>query len=348
MQHRRRYTLYRSLCWVVVMRAHFYTVLGCAFFAGCAFFPDFAHTPAARLPVAEVVNQIRCDMYEFLKDHESGTAAFSLDLDSYATVELSLSTSSGGDVKFARIDSIRLGAQNWLAKAPFPTLGAGASGEVSAKVTVNIAQNPELLKPLCENGRRYGYAEILSNKPYADRVLINDMRIASWLKRTFESSERIVPSGAYCNSKSSKGPSGPSQSLCSVGLDNATLTTKFQIVGDVSGGILALERLIPVVQTPTVGLDIGYTHQIKIIFQGNDVVESRKPRYVATRRAPAPPVYRDFRKKLDCEDLKGPARDNCFKERGRESSQQPLPTSDASGVERQLRSIRDALILNSK
>ena len=324
---------------------------------GCVYFPDFEQTPVTRLPVAEVVNQIRCDMYEFLKDHQAGGRAFSLDLSSYATVELSLSTTSGGDVKFAKIDAVRLGASNWLAKDPFPNAGAGVTGEVSTKVTVNIAQDPELLRPMCENGRTYGYGKVLSGEPYADRVLINDMRLAAWLKRTFDSADRIVPSGPFCNIKSGKGPSGPSQSMCSVGLDNATLTTKFQMVGDVSGGILALEKLIPVVATPTVGIDIGYTHQIKIIFQGNNVLDTSKPYRTAQPRfyrdrsyeGPPPPGQpRTFDKQLRCEDLIGAERDACFQSRGRRSAPRPPPPPDTAGVERQLRSIRDALILNSR
>ena len=231
------------------MRTPLYGGISCALFlAGCAYFPDFEHTPSARLPVAEVVNQIRCDMYDFLKDHEPGGAAFSLDTNSYATVELSLATTSSGDVKFAKVDAIGLGAANWLAADPFPSLGSKAQGEVTTKVTVNIAQDPKLLKHLCENGPRYGYGEILSDKPFADRVLINQMRVSSWLKRTFSSSDRIVPSGNFCNSKA-KGPDGDKLTLCSVGLDNATLSTKFQLVGDASGGLLSLERLVPVVQT---------------------------------------------------------------------------------------------------
>jgi len=52
---------------------------------GCAYFPDFELTLSAWLPVSEVVNEIRCDIYEFRKEHHPGEGTFSLDTSSYVT-----------------------------------------------------------------------------------------------------------------------------------------------------------------------------------------------------------------------------------------------------------------------
>ena len=214
----------------------------CLLLAGCVYFPDFENTPSARLPVSEVVNQIRCDMYQFLKDHPAGRGTFSPDPDSYATVELALSTTAFGDVKFSKIDTVRLGATGFLAigssSQPFPSLALKQSGQVVAKVTVNISQNPINLRSKCERG--YEYGGVFDGGPNSDRTLINNLRIASWLQRTFESGDRIVHTGHYCNIRTKTIGSG--QSACSVGLETAVLTTKFQLIGDVSGGMLDFER----------------------------------------------------------------------------------------------------------
>jgi hypothetical protein len=349
-----------------------------ALVGGCVYFPDFEHTPSARLPVAEVVNQIRCDMYEFLKDHPPGHATFSLDTDNYATVELSLSTTAFGDVKFSKIDTVRLGARGFLAigssAEPFPSAGLKNTHQVITKVTVNISQNPEHLRDKCERGYEYGYGAILSDSPHADRVLINNLRIASWLKRNFENSTRIVHTGAYCNVKAGKGGLSAGQETCSVGLDNATLTTKFQLVGDVSGGMLDFAKLIPVVATPTLQLNADYYHQIQIIFAGNNALDrkktplvyapsDRKRDYYYYDRFDAPKI-----KPLECTgDPESDAYKQCLKlrdmQRELQRSQKELDRKmrsleareqapaaspgDADTVARQLRSIRDALILNS-
>ncbi len=55
-------------------------------------------------------------------------------------------------------------------------------------------------------------------------------------------------------------------------LETATLTTKFQLVADASAGVLDLAKLIPIVATPTLDLNVDYSHQIQIIFTGNNAV----------------------------------------------------------------------------
>lgn len=339
---------------------------------GCAYFPDFEHTPSARLPVSEVVNQIRCDMYEFLKYHPAGAANFSLDTKSYATVELSLSTTAFGDVKFSKIDTVRLGASGFLAigssSQPFPSVSLKNTHQVVTKITVNISQNPEDLRKKCERGYEYGYGAIFSDDPTADRTLINQLRIASWLKRTFESGDRIAHTGRYCNVKSAKGGPSKDQELCSVGLENATLVTKFQLIGDVSGGMLDFAKLIPVVATPTLQLNADYYHQIQIIFSGNNAIDpkvrqvARRPPppmvpYAATRRMKAiectgDPSSETYRQCLllknmqrELEQLEKNLQDRMREIEAREQMSGYQP-GEADTIARQLRSIRDALILN--
>lgn len=238
---------------------------------GCAFFPDFETSPVYRAPISEVVNQIRCDLSEFLKWHKANITNpnFSLDEKSYATMELSLSTTAYGDAKFSRIDTIRLGASGFLAvgggNQPFPTLGVKQLNQTVAKVTVNVSQDSDLLSDACA----YGYGQVFSSEPHADRVLINDMRVGEWLKRSFESAQRIKSQGPVCDMRPTKGT--PSNA-CSVSLETAVLTTKFQLIGDVSGGLLDMAKLVPVISTPTLQLNADYYHQITIIFSGNNSV----------------------------------------------------------------------------
>ena len=343
------------------------------FVAGCAFFPNFEHTPSAHLPVSEVVNQIRCDMYEFLKDNPAGNRNFSLDTNSYATVKLTLSTTAFGDVKFSRIDTIKLGAQGFLAVgssgSPFPSLGVKQSNVVLAELVVNIPQNKELLREKCENGREYGYGEIFKDTGHEDRILINDLRIASWLKRTFERGDRIVHTGRHCDIRSKT--LSDKVLPCSVSLETATLTTKFQLIGDMSGGVLNLAKLVPVIATPTLQLYADYYHQIQIIFSGNNAVDAKAG--ALRRQTSAPPLPRRMQqpyfrappeiKLAPCEGdketesykqcllLQRIQRENIdLKERLNELEQR-RPDEDARGgssdaISRQLRSIRDTLILN--
>lgn len=125
---------------------------------------------------------------------------------------------------------------------------------------------------------KYGYGEILSSEPHADRVLINQLRVAEWLKRSFNRAERIKHHKEVCNIRSKKGGDDKAKP-CSVSLELATLSTKFQLVGDASGGLLDLAKVIPVVATPTLQINADYFHQITIIFSGNNAVaESSKIR----------------------------------------------------------------------
>lgn len=279
---------------------------------GCTFFPDFANSPVYHAPISEVVNQIRCDMHIFLeKQRTVVNPNFSLDDKGYATVELALSTTAFGDVKFAKIDTVRLGAQGFLAVGsstqPFPSLAAKQLNQTVARVTVNVSQDPGMLRDACG----YGQHEVLSSKPTADRVLVNDLRIAQWLTRSFANAQRIKHEGPVCDMRAGKNAPG---NACSVSLETAVLTTKFQLIGDASAGVLGLAKLIPVVATPTLQLNVDYYHQITIIFSGNNAVANA-----------GLPMVRGL----------GPTA---------RSVRQPEPS--AADVIRQLRSIRDATILN--
>jgi hypothetical protein len=64
-----------------------------------------------------------------------------------------------------------------------------------------------------------------------------------------------------------------------------TLTTKFELLVDVSAGVLALAKLIPVVATPTAELSGDYYHQIQIIFHGNNAIAKGTFSRVAKRSA---------------------------------------------------------------
>jgi hypothetical protein len=239
-------------------------------FEGCAFYPDFQTSPVYHVPIAEVVNQIRCEMYDFVRSQEAvHNPNFSLDPESYATVELSLSTTAFGDVKFAKIDTKKLGFEHILAigsaTQPFPSLDAKNTEQTVAKVVVNISQNPSLLNKACG----YGQWEILSDAPNADRVLVNDLRLSEWLKHSFAGAQRIKSQGDACNERAA--PKEKAKD-CSVSLETATLTTKFELVADVSAGVLDLAKLIPIVATPTLDLNVDYYHQVQIIFSGNNAI----------------------------------------------------------------------------
>ena len=339
-------------------------------FGGCAFFPDFATSPVYHLPISEVVNQIRCDMHRFLVSAPDDRN-FSLDKNSYATVELALSTTAYGDVKFSRIDTVRLGARGFLAvgggSEPFPSLGTKVSGQTVAKVQVNISQNPELLADACS----YGYGEILSAEPHADKVLINQMRVAEWLKRSFDRGERIKSEGASCDTRSKKGGDGGKP--CSVSLELATLSTKFQLVADVSGGMLDFAKLIPVVATPTLALGTDYYHQVTIIFSGNNAIDTKARageklaqrdgyiysppvRYEYQRRSYDEKRYKEDDQSPEAEKWRRDKRDREERDRlrrlerlERRLDQTPTRSSeeDSAAILRQLRSIRDATILNA-
>jgi hypothetical protein len=237
---------------------------------GCAFYPDFQTSPVYHVPIAEVVNQIRCEMYDFVRSQQRvPNPNFSLDPDSYATVELALSTTAFGDVKFAKIDTKKLGAAGFLAigssTQPFPSLDVKNVDQTIAKVVVNISQNPKLLEKACG----YGQWQILSDEPHADRVLVNDLRLSEWLKHSFASAQRIQSRGGVCDTRGKK--TDVTQD-CSVSLETATLTTKFELIADASAGVLDLAKLIPIVATPTLDLNIDYYHQIQIIFSGNNAI----------------------------------------------------------------------------
>ena len=347
-------------------------VVACASLSGgCAYFPDFGATNLVHhVPISEVVNQIRCDMHRFLRSAPDD-ANFSLDKKSYATVELALATTGTGDVKFSRIDTVRLGATGFLAigssSQPFPSLGVKQVSQNVAKVQVNISQDPKLLEHACS----YGRGEILSSAQHADRVLINDMRIAEWLKRSFERGEGIKREGATCNTRSKKG--GDAGVPCSVSLELATLTAKFQLAGDVSGGVLDLAKLVPVVVTPTLQLSRDYYHQITIIFSGNNAVAEgrrrfakddtpfifyrdsrRTPRYEEESETPPPksddvsPEAEAYRRK-ELERLRKREKELMRRlerlERERDAIRDAERETDS--ILRQLRSIRDATILNA-
>jgi len=367
--HRDRLGVILAGVGVIMLRRFIVPLLLPLFVAGCAFFPNFEHTPSAHLPVSEVVNQIRCDMYEFLKDNPAGERNFSLDTKSYATVKLTLSTTAFGDVKFSRIDTIKLGAQGFLAVGggvePFPSFGVKQSNVVQAELVVNISQDKEQLREKCENGREYGYGEIFKDTGHEDRVLINDLRIASWLKRTFDRGDRIVHTGPHCNIRTKQ--MSKDAAPCSVGLETATLTTRFQLIGDMSGGVLNLAKLIPVIATPTLQLQADYYHQIQIIFSGNNAVDTAARegfRGIASERGPSPPSVRSAPRQMEpckgetdsesykqCIMLRKLQRDyDALQNRLRELEQRRQDDGDASGasdaISRQLRSIRDTLILN--
>ena len=100
-----------------------------------------------RVPGSEVINQVRCELYDFLQSQEAvENPNFSLDTKSYATVKLTLSTTGYGDVKFAKIDTKKLGLASILAigssSQPFPSLDMKSTGQTVADVTVNVSQNP--------------------------------------------------------------------------------------------------------------------------------------------------------------------------------------------------------------
>ncbi len=135
-------------------------------------------------------------MYQFARSQEGvNNPNFSLDVDSYATVELTLSTTASGEVKYAKIDTKKLGFEHVLAigsaSEPFPSLDFKSANQTVAKIVVNISQNPELLSKACG----YGQWEILSDGPHADRMLVNDLRLSEWLKHSFASAQRIQSQG---------------------------------------------------------------------------------------------------------------------------------------------------------
>lgn len=296
---------------------------------GCAFYPNFEEAPVYRVPVSEVINQVRCELYDFLQSQEAvENPNFSLNTKSYATVKLTLSTTGYGDVKFAKIDTKKLGLASILAigssSQPFPSLDMKSTGQTVADVTVNVSQNPKDLSDACG----YGKQEIFSNAPHADRTLINDLRISSWLKRTFASGQRIQSQGDVCNIRGTKGQQSDN---CSVSLETATLSTKFQLVTDVNAGVLKFANLIPVVATPVLDLNVDYYHQIQIIFSGNNAVAESKQGRLATVQG-APGRAGRFTEK----QLRHPP-----------SEEIPMSAAEAA-ILRQLRSIRDATILNAQ
>lgn len=59
---------------------------------------------------------------------------------------------------------------------------------------------------------------------------------------------------------------------CPVGLETATLTSKYQLIENAPAGVLNLAHLIPVISTPTLQFNADYYQQITIIFDGNNTI----------------------------------------------------------------------------
>ena len=210
----------RLLC-VVLVCFYSFSVGGCLI-------PGFQTSPAYHMPISEVVNQIKCDMYGFFREHYAkADRTFTLDRGGYSTVELNLTTTVFGDVKFSKIDSKRLGVDEFIATGsssqPFPSLGTKGVGQTVAKVQVNISQNPEDLEDNCT------YGSVLDRDAHSDQTLVNRLRVREWLIKSFADGDRIKRDGPACNAVGKRDAS-KGISSCEASLETVTLTTKFQLV----------------------------------------------------------------------------------------------------------------------
>jgi hypothetical protein len=72
---------------------------------GCYFYPDFgALSPVHHVPVAEVVNQIKCDVVEFLDNYSRiERNVLWLDPGSYVQIQLTLNLTDSGNVNFTKL-----------------------------------------------------------------------------------------------------------------------------------------------------------------------------------------------------------------------------------------------------
>jgi hypothetical protein len=70
------------------------------------------------------------------------------------------------------------------------------------------------------------------------------------------------------------------------------------LIADASAGVLDLAKLIPIIATPTLQLNMDYHHQIQIIFSGNNRVVASKATSSAVARSEAGGGGDDFNESL--------------------------------------------------
>ena len=258
---------------------------------GCAgdTFPTFGEgniqhpeIKSKNLPIAEVVNTVKCDLARFLKNPDNIKAwndldpqmaakgdQFYLDKEGYATVTLSLKVTTFGNVNFnslnidgtastilfnpGQVTVDKTGVVTPSKTNPLPGFLAKNTGVVTAEISFLIKQYARNASPdsVCPPDDKVGFRD---KKPTVNKyspLHLNTLGIHTWLTGMFRGLSNDVASS----------PGIPTAQLNSI-----TLSSAFQFQWDVSAGLAV--HFVPTYFPPTGEYNKDTLHTIKIQFQG--------------------------------------------------------------------------------
>jgi hypothetical protein len=227
---------------------------------GCAFFPGFSlfEEPGLYyLPVAQVANQVACELQEFMKEHENDvyTSQRWVLADEDVAIKLNLQTDSSGYVNFTGVNVSQIGLsafQQFISsttsgKISVPSLGAKASVKRTKTVQVNLSVSPAALDihlfPTSDpNAKKQTINCLVWENSLASNPL-NRLYLKDWLNNYFETVNSGTNRPQYANTdltdtilnelRSLKPPEPvPSQFK----IQSVELSTQIQLAVDISGG----------------------------------------------------------------------------------------------------------------
>jgi hypothetical protein len=261
-------------------------LFGASPISGCAFLPGFSlfEEPALYyIPVAEVANQVACELQEFMKEHD-GDSVFNNQrwvlADEDVNVNLNLQTDSSGSASFTGVNVAQLGFSSLQAfisnttsgKTSVPSLGAKLSAKRTRTVKIGFTVSPNALDPDLKNGTG---TQTINCKHWeetenpASRLYLKD-----WLNNYFETINAPEPNYKPKDSQdellhSLRTIHPPEPVPTQFKIQSVELTTALQLVADVSAG--ATPNVLgngTVFLLPVNGLNFDYspdyTHTIDI------------------------------------------------------------------------------------
>jgi|SRR5262245_4716215 len=235
--------------WIIVFVMLFGLMLG-----GCGpFLPGFwAHAWVHKVPVSRVATTVRCELKDFLENHNDRAKLVQIDTTKAATVTLTLQEDTSGGVTYVGIDLNRLGfssladivaAQN---KAPNLQAGLQGRGQVSSKVEFKLLQDPRELGQDCERPAR---------------SLVVPLSLGTWLEEFF------------------KGLDNDGDQLATACMTRISLKTQFQLGVSIKGGANPLFGTAFIL--PISGLNFEYnpafTHTLEVVFVPKTKTVANRP-----------------------------------------------------------------------
>lgn len=232
------------------------TLLLLPFTAGCAFLPGFSLFESPTLyyiPVAEVANQVSCELQEFMREHKSDKAYANhkwVLSDDDVKVVLTLTTDEQGSVNFAGINAAQLGLSSLQAlianNAKVSSLAAKLQVKRTKSVAMTFSVAPSALrKDLVQTADMRVMSRTCANFSTENRL--TKLYLKDWLNNYFEviNSGYENPNAPYKNESAtelllhkilrpiSPPPEVPKQfKIQSVGI-----ATSIALVADVNAGL---------------------------------------------------------------------------------------------------------------